>query len=68
MFFFPSIIYILILLTSFIPYFTHYMGAYDAPDIAIVAIDAGLAQTGSLPLKLTLYSWSQTDRRWHLLL
>ena len=63
MFFLPSIIYILILLTSFIRYFTHYVGVHDAPDIAIVAADAGLAQTGPLPLKVTLYSRSETDRQ-----
>ena len=61
MFFPPSIIYILILLTSFIRYFIHYMGVHDAPVIAVAATDAGLAQTGAPPRKRIPYSWSQTD-------
>lgn len=54
MFFFPSIIYTVILLTSFICDFIHSLRVYYAPDIVVIAEDAKMTQTCFLPLKLTL--------------
>ena len=45
MFFSPSIIYIVILLTSFIHNFIHSLSVSYAPDIAVIAEDAKMAQT-----------------------
>ena len=47
MFFFPSIIYVVILLTSFIHYFIYSLSISYAPDIAVIAEDAKMIQTQS---------------------
>lgn len=44
MFFFPSIIYVVILLTSFI-HFIYSLSVSYAPDIAVIAEDAKMIQT-----------------------
>ena len=65
---FLSIIYVLILLTSLIHYFIHCVSVSCAPDTALIAVDARMAQTWFLPLKLTLYAWRQTHMLSHPLL
>lgn len=40
---YPSIIYIVILLSSFINYFIHYNRVHYAPDIVVIAINAKIS-------------------------